>query len=470
MIDGTDGPKPSTGDENKILSWALKAAATIVGGLGVAGAMLVIGSGVLWVRFQEAGVPSTFAVSLQSRDEAITQGAQTTLIFVLIALVAVAALYVFDGIDLDEEAKLKAAHGKSGEDDSSDPVTPKAQADPHRIGTWTTRGLYLLAAGGIAWSLFGPDLSSWARVALIALAVTLTVGCRYMGRNEAKNFWALAAATFVSVILFSAVSGYLIVKEQKFIQPVAVVRSEKDHGITGFYVTTNGEYLYVATSAGPGAGRTKDKAIQRVKLGGEARYLVGPLESLRHAERTAGALLAQLRSQGTEGTAVGADLPAWVPNRVLPNFTDDVTAREKVGEKPLCLMRYADKKQADPRRSYWTSCAEAEAQATIQEARERFALPSRFQEEYLVRVKVELPAGTKLRYLEGGTAPQCGGDAKEPCGHRYTGGGLQYWIQEPESVMKLTDLSYECGDAVPPDRQTVWKPGKCKGKPPVPAN
>jgi hypothetical protein len=465
MTDSTGGSKPSSGKGKSegskpkgatdIKGWALKTVAAIIGGLGVAGAMVVIGSGVLWVRFQEVGMPATLAVSLQSRHEAIAQGAQTTLIFVLIALAAVGVLYVVDGIDLDAKAKEKVRGGES-----SDSTEPTVQADPHPIGHRATLALCLMATCGVVWALFGPeDLSSMARIEIIALAVALTFGCVWIGRNESKNFWALAAVAFVSVIAFAAVSGYLIVKDQKFIQAVAVVKGDKDHGITGFYVTTDGEYLYVATSAGPGAGRPKDKAVQRIKLGDTVRYLVGPLETVYRAERTAGALLDQLRSPGGGESAV--DLPSWVPTDVLDTFTDDVTPYEKVTDKPLCLMRFADKKQVDPRRRYWTSCAAAEAMKTIQEARERLALPSRFQKEYVVRVKVELPVGTRLRYLEGGTAPQCGGDAKEPCGHRYSGGGLQYWLEDPTAAMELKDLKYEC-TKTDPDRQTVWKRGKCK--------
>jgi hypothetical protein len=84
------------GDKPDIREWFLKTAATIIGGLGTAGAMVVIGSAVLWVRFREAGIPAVQAVSVQPKQEALVQGAQTTIFFVLAAPAAVVILCISD--------------------------------------------------------------------------------------------------------------------------------------------------------------------------------------------------------------------------------------------------------------------------------------------------------------------------------------------------------------------------------------
>jgi hypothetical protein len=443
--DEDDKDPPVTADPSDpagIKAWSLKTAGTIIGLIGLSGSMVLIGSGVLWVRFREAGVPPIQAVSVQSHDEALAQGAQMTIFFVLIALAVVAALYVFDGIDISSEAKKK-------------------QADPHPIGTLTRRGVYVLPILGIAWAFIWPDLTFVQAGALGVLAIVMAAGCLWIGRDGSKNFWALAAAVFVAVIVFSGAAKYVIVKEQKYIQAVAVLGKEEP-GVSGFYVAANGESLYVATAVGPRAGRTGDKAIQKFTLGEGVSYLVGPLESIPDAEKTSKALLEQLEGErkGDTSDLSAQSPPSWATDEVLATFGGEVEPHEEVSGKPLCLMRYAGRAQTEVRKPFWTSCAEAEALATIQDARQRLALPIRFQGDYVNRVKVEVPVGEKVRYLEGTVAPQCGGGAAEPCGNRYPGGGLQYWLDEPEAHLSPASLSFECTSSNA-DQQSVWKPERC---------
>jgi heme/copper-type cytochrome/quinol oxidase subunit 4 len=449
--------------------------------------MVVIGSGVLWVRFKEAHVPAIQAVSMQSRDEVLVQGAQTTLIFVLIALAVVAWLYIADGRDLKaaKTKRKKAEEHQAKEADRSNPATsdvrltgdpssegnskpqkkpknpPEKQADAHAMEVRTLVAITALPILGVIWAVLFTDLDLWWVVALAALAGLLWAGCYWIGYDSSKNFWALAAAVFVSVIVFSAVAGYLIVKEQKFIQGVAVLRGESNSDLTGFYVAANGEDLFVATGAGRNADPATSKAIQRIRLGESVSYMVGPLESVEDAEATAAALMVQLRSEaaGNASDAKAGTFPSWVPPDVLGTFTSDVKPQSEVTGEPLCLMRYADTVQTDPRRPYWTSCNEAEALATVQDARQRLALPIRFQQNYTMRIKVEIPVGKKMHFLEGGTAPQCGGGPGAPCGNRYAGGGLQYWIENPK-LLKVSELRFECTHTNA-DQTSVWERHKC---------
>jgi hypothetical protein len=436
----------------KIREWALKTAGAIVGGLGLAGSMVVIGSAVLWTRFKEAGVPVIQAVSVQPREEALVQGAQTTAIFVLIALAAVAILYVIDAWELERAVEEEKAKRQTKAE--KERVPDKVPAESHSAGKWTKRAIWLLAVGGVLWTWIWPDLGFGARILLAAIAILLAIACVGMARAESKNIWALAAAVFVSVIVFAAAADYAIVKEQKFIQSVAVLRGKEDTGLTGYYIAANGDKLWVATPIGLASGEI---AIKKIDLGESVAYSVGPLQSIPDAGRTAEAMLGQLLSErdGLSGGAT-ASLPAWLPADKAATFTGRITTKEEVAGEALCLMRYAAPKQKGKKRAFWTSCAEAEAQKTIEDARERLALPSRFQDGYEVRVKVEVPVGTKLHYAEGATAPQCGGAASEACGRRYPGGGLQYWIEDPTQLGKIT---LECS-STKVDQESKWEPCK----------
>lgn len=422
--------------------WFLKTAGGIIGSLGLAGSMVVIGSAILWVRFKEAGIPALQAVSVQPEHEALVQGAETTIWFVLIALAAVAVLYIADSREIEAGPTEKGVN---------------APADPHEMGKRTVFWICALAVASVIWAIFWTGLGAWAVVELAVVAVLLAGGCIWMAYNSQKNFWALAAAVFVAVIVFSGVAKYLVVKEEKLVQAVAVLRGEDDTGLTGVYVAAEGEKVYLATPLGAGGGQPLDKAIQKVTLGEGSTYSVGPLEPIPAAERSSEAMLRQLIASREGSSGVTQALPSWLTANAAATFTGRIESHEEVTGDPLCLMRYAEASQEDKKRRFWTSCAEAEAQVTIHEARESLALPGRFQESYEVRVKVEVPSGTKLRYAEGDTAPQCAGEPGEPCGHRYPGGGLQYWVKEPA---KLGEITLECTMSLP-DQESAWEP--CTG-------
>lgn len=438
---GKDEPTKTTdtGDPGaKLKEWFLKTAGAIIGSLGLAGSMVVIGSAVMWARFKEAGIPALQAVSVQPRHEALVQGAETTVWFVLIGLAAVAGLYVVDSRSIEADRSDKKPDG------------PAAQ---HSMGKWTKFWVCALALAGAGWAIT-TALSFWAVVGLALLAAVLAIGCLWMAHSPNKNFWALAAAVFVAVIAFAGVATYLIVKEEKFVQAVAVLRGTDDTGLTGVYVAAEGEKLYLATPLGAAGGRPQDKAIQKVTLAEGSTYSVGLLESVDAATKSSEAMLRQLIADREGASGVGQALPAWLSDDVAATFTGKIEALEEVSGEPLCLMRYAETSQKEKKRSFWTSCAEAETLATLHTARERLALPGRFQKSYEVRVKVEVPSGTKLHYAQGDTAPQCAGGPGEPCGHRYPGGGLQYWIEEPK---ELGEITLECTKSLP-DQESAWEP------------
>jgi hypothetical protein len=443
VTDAGNGKKKDgngTGDKSKIREWFLKTAATIIGGLGTAGAMVVIGSAVLWVRFKEAGIPAVQAVTVQPEHEALVQGAQTTIFFVLAALAVLALLYI---VDFPKE------------EDKPDPGAARP------IGKWTKCWLKVLPVAGLAWAIFCTDLGWLWVLGLLIVAVLLTAACLWIGHQASKNFWALAAVVFVSVIVFSGVAEYAIVQSQKYVQAVAILRGKEDTGLTGYYVAATEKEIYFANSIGvEGAVKPEGKPLQKVALNEDVTYSIGPLESQEDATARAPAMLRKLIADregklGHASRASESSLPSWVTSDKAATFGASIKARTKTPES-LCLMRYAEAKGGTAKGEWWTSCEEAEAQASIEDARARFALPRRFHGDYDRRVRVEVRAGTEIRYVEGNTAPQCGGGLGEPCGYRYPGGGVQFWIKDPA---KLGETTLECTMSLP-DEESAWE--SCK--------
>ncbi len=456
--EGKGGGDPAK--QPTIQAWALKTAGTVIGGLGTAGAMVVIGSAVLWIRFKEVGIPPVQAVSAQPRQEALVQGAQTTLFFVFVALAVVAALYILDfpkeedpSNDSDEEQQGGNRKEKKESDEVIDPGAPRA------IQPRTKRGILLVPIIGIAWLIFSTSLGPFAVLILSFLALALTGACLWIGHRADKNFWALAAAVFASIIVFAGASTYAITQEQKFAQAVAILRGTDDLGLTGYFVAATDTRIYFANAIGvEGTTAPARKPLQSVKVGDDVTYSVGPLESQEDATKRAESMVRKLiadREAGVKGGSKGivAKLPGWVSSGVAATFGSSVEARTETPDE-LCLMRYFSSEKGHAKGAWWTSCAEAEALTSIDDVRAHFALPHRFQANYNRRARVDLAAKTKLNYVEGDTAPQCGGAEQEPCGHRYPGGGIQYWIATPAQLSKVTE---ECTTAAP-DKNSAWHP------------
>jgi hypothetical protein len=454
--------------ESKIQSWFLKTAGAIVGSLGTAGAMVVIGSAVLWVRFKEAGIPPVQAVSVQPKQEALVQGAETTIFFVFAAVAVVALLYILDlpteedpDKPVEEKPEQKEEKGKKKGKKKEEAQAVVDGSAPRPIQPRTKKCIRLLPVLGVAW-LISTSLNFGAVFALALLAAGLTGACLWIGHRADKNFWALAAAVFASIIVFAGASTYAITQAQKYVQAVAILRGSDDVGLTGYFVAATDTRIYFANAIGvEGSTKPARKPLQSVKVSDSVTYSIGPLENQADATERASSMVKKLiadreasGSKGTEDTA--ANFPAWVSSEVAATFGASVEIRSETPDD-LCLMRYYSFDKGIAKGVWWTSCAEAEGLASIDDVRSRFALPRRFQASYDRRVRVQVPAKTKLNYVEGTTAPQCGGAGKEPCGYRYPGGGTQYWISTPEQLGNLTE---ECKTTAP-DEDSKWH--SCKG-------
>lgn len=438
-------PKQTEGPGGGVGTVVLKVVGAIASAVGAVGAVTVVGAAVFWVRFNEVGLPATQAVSVVSRQEQLVQGSQDVIVFVLIALAAVLLVFFAD---------------------------PKG-----RILRITVFGLGLLAALAIAYVLL-TRLGLGSKLLLIALAVALAVGSGVVGRRTGEYFWPLAASVFLSTLIFSAACGLLIVQQQKFVQAVAILRGPGDRGLTGFYVAAGDDTIYLGRTGTIPSGGGEASGLFEVHRGEELTYAVGPLESEEDAQKRGYSLLAQLiedrrlnppsAAPAPGGGGASTETPATPAPRaevgaeVLESFVKPPIVHDEVEAGPLCLERFSELGAGGTAGPWWTSCGEFGERDTVTEIKERLALPARFQAVYDVRTKITLPAGARLFFLEGRAAAQCEHDADSRCGHRYEGGGKQYYVLEPLSAVAqaVGKPEISCSTARQ-DRRPDWHP--CAG-------
>jgi hypothetical protein len=145
-------------------------------------------------------------------------------------------------------------------------------------------------------------------------------------------------------------------------------------------------------------------------------------------------------------------------------FTGLVRTRDRVPKRRngngLCLMRYTDRATSKPREGgkWWTSCKTGESLLTVEDVKELLALPARFGAVRDARTKVTIPAGTRVSYREGVTAPQCEEEVLPPeCrGHVYAGGGWQYAFLDPART-EAWIVAVECSNRRE-DQPSAWTP------------
>lgn len=210
--------------------------------------------------------------------------------------------------------------------------------------------------------------------------------------------------------------------------------------------------------------QTREAGKARRFLAGSVGATVGAVSALAIAIGiTWGATPEETPKQNKAPAARNALLTAGV----LDTFRGPVSVRRTVppGQKNdrLCLLRYQERtfKRAVPTGSYWTSCDEKDLR-TLAKVRERLALPPRMTSLPDLRLRAELPEGTKVTYFEGKVAPQCAHrTAEPPCkrSRRYAGGGSQYYFPDKTSPSKwITERACTTSSE---NKPTIWK--SCNG-------
>lgn len=442
----------------------LKTVGAVATGIGATGAVIVVGAGILWIRFTQAGLPATQAVSVLPKYEPLVQGAQHVIVFVLVGLAAVLMIYLTD---------------------------PKGHVRRITLGV-----LIGLALGAILYTLL-TQLGPGAKLALAGLAAGLAVVSVLVGLITDDRFWPLALSVFGASLVFSASCTFFTVEQQDFVQGIAVLRGAADRGFTGIYVTATDSRVYFGQPATirTAEGLSEKSGLFEVKRADDVTFAVGPLESQEDAGRRANAMLAQLienrsinpapppppaaeddvggsaeggSTGGVDASSAGAEDEGSPPGpseggaQLFDAFVGQATLHHKIEGKARCLVRYAEVSAAAPAGHWWTSCKEAKTLRTVLEVKEALALPGRFQAVYDKRVKVRLPAGEKLTYLEGVAGAQCEHEKPLPCGFGYKGGGVQLYVFEPDALMALVEGKPEvlCTDARQ-DLSSDWQLESC---------
>jgi hypothetical protein len=253
-------------DQSKtFLTWLGRVAAGIIAGLGLAGVMSLIGAGVLWLRFREAGLPTTQALDVVPEGQLIIQGAAATITALALGSLAVLILFSIDRTGLVTRGSAIA--------------------------------LALLWLGGTGYAIIGTRLS-WGAVLLIALLGLVLIGASIgIGKVTGNRFVPFAAAVFVSAGLVGAAISLAIAAQQNYIQPAAVLRSPEGHGIKGFYVADDADYIYIGViregfiPTGPGDA----VPVYRIPREDETRLLIGKLQTFEAAVNEAEELRGQLK-------------------------------------------------------------------------------------------------------------------------------------------------------------------------------
>lgn len=248
------------GDEaGGLTSIAVKVLGVIAAGIGVTGAVTVVGASIFWARFDAMDVPMVQAVTAIPKAELLVQGTQETMIFVLIGLGATLLI---------------------------------ALADPKGIvtrGTLIVLSLLIAGAGGylLCTSLNG----GWVLV-LFGAALALAVICILIAFNTGRRLVPLLVSVFLASFLFSWACAFVIVEMQKYAQAISIrfspsTADEKEGpGLIGIYVAVTDDTIYFAR-ADPDAdgGEDEDRAaddtgLYEVPRTDAVTYAVGPLEPI----------------------------------------------------------------------------------------------------------------------------------------------------------------------------------------------
>jgi hypothetical protein len=205
-------PSPTAGStpEDDKRSLVLQVAAAVATGIGILGFVVFFGGAILWVRFDQAGLPANDAVAVVSKPVLLTTGASFLAPVLLLALGAVAAL-----LGLNLALDTLRAYRESQLDD--DPVALQRAADTKRAEARQ----WLASAGEVravreAWANLpasGGNSGDDDQTQLAAREVELLRSAAESER-EASELARQAAAAFATVKTASSVEELTVEKRR----------------------------------------------------------------------------------------------------------------------------------------------------------------------------------------------------------------------------------------------------------------
>jgi hypothetical protein len=256
----------TTDPSKAIIRWVAKLGATVVSGLGLAGAVSLMGAAVLWIRFKEAGLPSTQALDVVPESQLIVQGATAT-----ITALALGALTVLVLFSLDRTGQVTRA---------------------------SAIALALLWLGGVGYAIWGTRLGAGAVFLLALLGLVLIGASIGIGEVTGDRFVPFAAAVFVSAVVFAGAVNFAIAAQQNYIQPASVLRSPEGLGIRGFYIADTDDYIYLGVIREGYVPEEPGDAVPmyRIPRDAETRLLIGKLQPFETAVDETEQLRLQLKA------------------------------------------------------------------------------------------------------------------------------------------------------------------------------
>jgi hypothetical protein len=207
----------TTDPSKALLRWIAKLGAGVVTALGLTGLMGLIGSAVLYQRFNEAGLPATQALAVVPDDQRVIEGVSQVAAALAIGAIAVAVLFSLD---------------RTG-----------------RINFWSDLALLLLLGAGIFYAVDAdlPSEQVWLLGGLAVVLVGVSVG---VGKVTGDRFVPFALAVFISTVVFAGAVEYAKAADENLIPPAAVLRSPGGEGIRGLYVADTEDFVYIAMIRG----------------------------------------------------------------------------------------------------------------------------------------------------------------------------------------------------------------------------
>jgi hypothetical protein len=256
-----------------LLRWVAKLGAGIVSGLGLAGVVGLIGSAVLWERFDQAGLPATQALAVVPDDQRVIEGANGLIVAMLVAFLAVAVLFSLD---------------RTG-----------------RVNLWSRLTLWGLVLAGVIVAIT-TELPFWSVFWLALLAIVLALTTTGVGKVTKDQFAPFAFAFFISAVVYAGAMNFSIAADQNFIQPAAVLKSMAGQGIRGFYVADDDDAIWIGVIRADNpecetAAPEDSIPLYRIPKDEDTRLLIGQLKP--YAEATCEA--EELRQQLKETSLLG---------------------------------------------------------------------------------------------------------------------------------------------------------------------
>jgi hypothetical protein len=277
--------------------------AAIGTGIGVLGFVTFVGGSVQWARFKAVGLPTEETLAILPTSNLIVVGAHTLVPAILIAILAVAALFIVreaPGVGravfaTDEGDQAQPAAAAGGPAAAPAPAPTKAEDRERSLVRALLMGIFVLLWEGVAFALT-VDLNGileW--VVGIVTAIPIAAIVALIAFKTPKFLW-LGATTFLAMSVFLTVVEYARARQTSDVRAAVVIRQNKKATI-GFYVAETGSRIYLGRlSYKPGTHDVDPKRSRLVAFDKSqiSDFAVGPPRALDDALVQANALAEEL--------------------------------------------------------------------------------------------------------------------------------------------------------------------------------